>query len=101
MKLKLDHSEFTSMLQMFATIVIGQETDNPAGKLHKALMMQIYEKLYKSGVRPKASYSIGLTDAEAIAFWFFWQKHEFKNPASYEANLVRTTNNLIHQKLIV
>lgn len=101
MNLKLNHSEFTAMLQMFTAIVLVHQPCDLLEKLRKALLMQVYEKLYKTAIKPRESYSIKLTLPEAIAFYEFWQLHEFNNPASYEANLIRATNNLIHQKAIV
>ncbi len=101
MKLKLTHSEFTALLQMFIAIVMAQHPADMHEKMQHALMMQIYEKMYKQALFSKKQYAIKLTIPEAIAFYFFWQAHEFINPASFEANLVRTANNHIHQKLIV
>lgn len=101
MKLKLSHTEFTALLTMFMNIVLPHDDDSLQGIIEKALMMQVYEKLFKQSVPTKPKYNIKLTTAEAAGFFQFWQRHQFANPVSYEANLVRTTNNLIHQKLIV
>lgn len=101
MKLKLSHNEFIAMLKIFVAIVLVYQVNNLTEKMHKALMMQIYEKLYKQAISSKKHYCIKLTTPEAIAFYFFWHTHIFSNPSSYEANIIRTTNNLIHQKIIV
>jgi hypothetical protein len=101
MKLKLSHTEFTALLKMFVAIVLPYEDNSITGIIEKAVLMQIYEKLFKQSVPTKTKYNIKITTAEAASFFQFWQRHQFSNPASYEANLVRITNNLIHQKLIV
>lgn len=101
MKLKLNHSEFTAMLQMFIAIVLSAATNTLEDKMQKALLMQIYEKLYKQAIHSKTQYGIKLTVPEAIAFFFFWQQHQFSNPAAFEANMVRQINNSIHQKFAV
>lgn len=99
MNLKLNHSEFTAMLQMFVSIVLVMPSQCLADTMLKALLMQIYEKLYRHAIHTKSKYSIKITIPEAIAFYLFWAKHEFKKPSSYEANLIRQTINSIHQKL--
>lgn len=99
MKLKLSHSEFIQLLTMYINIVLPYRVDTPTNKLLYALMIQVYEKLYKMAIKPRKSYLIHLSIAEAIAFWFFWQQHEFEDSKSFEANLIRITNNSIHQKM--
>lgn len=101
MKLKLSHNEFTALLNMFLAIVLPYEDKTVSGIIEKAIMLQIYEKMFKQQLLVKDKYSIKLTIAEAAVFFQFWQRHEFANIASYEANLIREANNLIHQKLIV
>lgn len=101
MKLKLTHSEFTAMLQMFICIVLPQPAGNIEQILFKSLLMQIYEKLYKHAIHSKDRYAIKLTEAETIAFYAFWQKHQFSNPVSFEANLVRQIINSINQKFAI
>jgi hypothetical protein len=101
MKLKLNHNEFRALLQMYVGIVLPFHPTSLATSLVQHLQMQIYEKLYKSAIAKKANYTIKMTPAEALSFYAFWHQHQFENPASYEANLIRQTNNSIHQKLIV
>lgn len=101
MKLKLNHTEFTALLTMFTAVVLPYDDRSLSGIIEKAVMMQVYEKLFKQSYPVKAKYNIKLTAAEAASFFQFWQRHQFSNPVSYEANLIRSATNLIHQKLII
>lgn len=104
MKLKITSSQFSSLLNLFHSLC-GIDVLPPKsfeGKLLLAILSGIYKQLYKKAVDKKKKYTVTLSEQEALAFFIFFKKqHILPGDAVYEANLLDTICNQIHQKYIV
>lgn len=100
MTLKLNHSQFTALLSILHQIVtVEGEPASMEAKLLLSIIASIYKKLFTKSIEKKKKYSLKLTATEALAFWVFFSKyHFFEGEALFEAHLVQTINNTIHQK---
>lgn len=99
MKLKLTKAQFKALYALFQRFIVHADAKTLEAKLLRAVLFGIYKKMYDKDINDKQKYSITLKDAEALAFWIFFNKY-FYFPAEmiYESNLVQTINNNIHQK---
>lgn len=98
MKLKLSYSQFQALKELLE-LVTNTEVATLEAKLLMALLMSIYSKFYRKAIEKKKQYRIALKDEEALAFWVFFQKYHFVPVEMiYEANLIDTICNSIHQK---
>ncbi len=99
MKLKLTHSEFMCLHGILKNPIYFFR--DYGGDMYEALIstiiLSIYQKFYVRAFIKKKMYSIKLSPQEAIAFWLFFNDHEFDN-ASFEGNLLNKINNSIHQQ---
>lgn len=103
MKLKLSYIQFKALYSIFQQL-FNADAAKPKSieaRLMLSILIGIYVKLYKlsSPVTKKKKYSIALNEPEALAFWIFFNKYNFlPEEMIYEANLIDTINNIIHQK---
>lgn len=101
MKLKLTYSEFMALYGLFNHQIIGHPHINVHARLMYSLLMGVYKKLHAKSIERKKKYSIELKEAEALAFWiYFNQCYILPAEMIYEANLIDTINNSIHQKMM-
>jgi hypothetical protein len=99
MKLKLSKAQFKALYSLFQHIVLHVEVKTLEARLLRALLFSIYQKLYKRAIDEKSKYSITLSEEQALAFWVFFNKYNYlPEEMMYEANLVSTISNNIHQK---
>lgn len=98
MKLKLSHSEFTSLYEMLKDVV--EETgfkplSNDA--LYHIILVGLYKKFYRRAIEKMKQYNISLEPQEAIAFYRVFVDGSYI-PGLFEANLVQQILNNIHQQ---
>lgn len=98
MKLKLSKLQFLQINAILQKeIAAAQPKGIPATVIH-AVMMNVYKKFYQKAIDTnKKKYNITLTDAEACAWWLFFQKYQFTPDQFFEHTIIQTINNSIHQ----
>jgi hypothetical protein len=99
MKLKLTAAEFHALYAFFEHMIKDARPDGMNAKMLHSILMEIYEKMYRKAFKKKSSYSVLLKDFEAVGFYMFFSKYSIDPEMVFEANLIRTINNSIHQKL--
>lgn len=98
MKIKLSPSEYNSLFILFRDII---EHFHPVGmeaKCYHALLMQVLDKMYKKGIKPKG-YILNLTIPEAYAFYSFWTSYQLPVRLMFERSMLMQICNKIHQQL--
>lgn len=98
MKLKLSYIQFMALLNMLTEVAQSEPPQSMEAKLYHILLCGVYQKFFVRSVLKKKKYSIAITPAEALAFWFVFNGREVNN-APFESNLLLTVCNSIHQKL--
>jgi hypothetical protein len=99
MKLKLTKAQFKALYALFQHMIVGAKPKGLEARLLRALLFNIYEKMYKKAIDEKTRYSLSLSEEEALAFWVFFNKFNYiPVEMIFEANLVQTICNNIHQK---
>jgi hypothetical protein len=99
MKLKLTAAEFHALYAFFEHMIKDARPSDMNGKMLHSILMEIYEKMYRKAFKKKSSYTITLKDHEAVGFYMFFTAFPVPSEMVFEANLINTINNSIHQKL--
>lgn len=98
MKVKLSYHQFTALYAIVGAALAADNSNyNMMQKMFLCLMADVYKKLYVKAIERKTSYTLKFKDAEAIAFWMLFNRHDYGN-TSFEGNLLDTINFSIHQK---
>lgn len=102
MKFKLNHSELTALHTMLEGPALNIKPSGTFDKLGIALIAQIWDKLDRkmAGVERKTKYTLSLSKAEAIGFYLYWHSVGVPYNMFYEANVIRTIQDSIHQQYI-
>lgn len=99
MKLKLTHSQFDCMYKLLQNPVSFFR--DRGGDMYDALLATImaglFQKFYHKAFIKKQQYKITLAPHEALAFWLYFNEHDFENE-SFEGNLLNTICAQIHQQ---
>lgn len=101
MKLKLNKSQFFQIYSILQKdIATADPKGIPATVVHSG-MMNVYKKFYQKAFdSSKKKYNVTLSDAEACAWWLFFQKYPFSPDQLYEQTIIQSINNSIHQEYI-
>lgn len=101
MKLKLNKVQFFQICAILQRdIATAHPKGIPATVVH-TVMMNVYKKFYQKAFDSnKKKYSITLTDAEACAWWLFFQQYPFSPGQLYEQTIIQCINNSIHQQYL-
>lgn len=97
MKLRLSYQEFDALYKIFQQLCNKYACEDMLDKLLHVLLTCIYIKLHTKSVIRKETYSVKLSEAEAICFWEVLHDHKLGNE-TFEGNLLNTICQLIHQK---
>lgn len=98
MKVKLTHAEMQALIALFNRYVRSVSTGNIIDRMVLALLEQVYVRLWAKGPEPTAG-SLKMSEAEAIAFWAFWNAIELPLDMVFEQNLIMKLSIKIHQTL--
>lgn len=99
MKLKLTREQFKALYKILEGFSFNQiYVKEMATKLIIELMFIVHKKFHSKEFNYKKNVTINLTDAEAMAFWMFFQHFKLRKDMPFEKNLIQTISNSIHQK---
>lgn len=99
MKMKLTHSEFMELFNLFQDVAYAEAPKDMLKKLLYCHQVRIYTKLYNKAILKRKEYTLKLTEEEAIEFYLFWSNHTFA-PASFVGNILNQANAKIHRLFI-
>lgn len=98
MKIKVNRTQFHVLWHVIQRLCGGSPPPKFEAKLLMALLLEINKQLLTKSVSVKKNYTLTFSEAEALAFFIFFKKfHFFTTDEIYEATLVDTICNQIHQ----
>lgn len=104
MKIKLNHSQLSTLAGIFQKIV-GDDATPPENLEARLLFCQlslIYKQVQKKLIDKKPKYTLQMTEPEALAFWVFFSRGLFIIKSddicetTYKATLVNGITSAIH-----
>jgi hypothetical protein len=98
MKIKLSPSEYKSLFILHRQIIEPFEPKDIIAKCYHELLLQVLDKMYKKGIRPRG-YILTLTVPEACAFYLFWSTYKLPARLAFERSMLLQLCINIHQQL--